>query len=334
MFVVALLNALGREGRGNRPTELVLMLAFGESGTAERGRNRLIRWRQGETSGHDLARELGLGEQRDHRLDEMPLPVQPVPPLIGAKRLRDGPGPSHSIDSPIAAPPLKRVTMNEIEIQTSKTIETLEKKDKDQSELCAKQHEYRAIARERDELKKKFKDLQMIFKEEEIKHLKELYMARVSQVSREVLATMNSSEGSKDTRPRMTAQEQCAPREPEAPQQTSQSAPNPRNTIRDPSDTYLAPQFQESFNQVARAAMIEINSTTGRTLGRVGPSQRLGRSSSSSERIPRTIVPTGTAHGGTTQKSRLVDIRKNVTVRNQFVQVAAEHPRARLNGMG
>ena len=32
MFVVALLNALGREGRGNRPTEVVLMLAFGESG--------------------------------------------------------------------------------------------------------------------------------------------------------------------------------------------------------------------------------------------------------------------------------------------------------------
>ena len=45
MFVVALLNALGREGRLDRPAEIVLMLAFGESGTAERGRNRLMRWR-------------------------------------------------------------------------------------------------------------------------------------------------------------------------------------------------------------------------------------------------------------------------------------------------
>ena len=71
MFVVALLNALGREGRGNRPTEVVLKLAFGESGTAERGRNRLMRWRRGEVSGHDLAREPGLVEQRDHRLGEM-----------------------------------------------------------------------------------------------------------------------------------------------------------------------------------------------------------------------------------------------------------------------
>ena len=45
MIVVALLNALGREGRLDRPAEIVLMLAFGESGTAERGRNRLMRWR-------------------------------------------------------------------------------------------------------------------------------------------------------------------------------------------------------------------------------------------------------------------------------------------------
>ena len=34
-------------------------------------------------SGHDLARDSGLGEQRDHRLGEMPLPVRPVQPLIG-----------------------------------------------------------------------------------------------------------------------------------------------------------------------------------------------------------------------------------------------------------
>ena len=129
-------------------------------------------------------------------------------------------------------------------------------------------------------------------------------MARVSQVSPEVLATMNSSEASSYTRTRTKAQKLCAPREPEAPQQTSQSAPIPRNTIPDPSDTYLAPQFQESINQVARAAMNEINGTTGRTLGRVVLSQRLDRSASSSERTSRTIVSTWTAQGGTVQKSR------------------------------
>ena len=224
--------------------------------------------------------------------------------------------------------------MSEIEIQTSETIETLEKEEKDQNELCAKLQEYRAIARERDEWKKKFEDLQIAYKEEEIKHLKELYMARVSQVSPEVLATMNSSDASRDTRHRTRAQELCAPRDPEAPQQTLQSVPNPRNTIPDPSDTYLAPQFQDSFNQVARAAMNEINRTTSRTLVRGFPSQRFDHSSSSTERIPRTVVSTGTAHGGRIQRSRVVDIRKNLTVRNQFVQVAAEHPRACLNDKG
>ena len=244
-------------------------------------------------SGHDLAREPGLGEQRDHRLGEMPLPVQPAQPLIGAKRQRDGPGPSHSVDSPTAAPPPKRVRVSEIEIQTSETIETMEKKERDQSELCAKLQEYRAIARERDEWKKKYEDLQVAYKEDEIKHLKELYMAKVSQVSQEVLATMKSSEGSSDTRPRTRVQELCASRGPEAldlrasrgpenPQQTQPSASSQRNTIPDPSDTYLAPQFQESFNQVARATMDEINRTTGRSLGRIVPSQRRDHSSNSS----------------------------------------------------
>ena len=78
-------------------------------------------------------------------------------------------------------------------------------------------------------------------------------------------------------------------------------------------------QFQESFNQVARAGMNEINRTTCRTLGRIVPSQRLDQSSSSAERTPRAIVPTGTTHGGTTQKSCVVDIRKSLTVRNPFV---------------
>ena len=46
MFTVALLSAMGREGRGDRSTtEVILMLVFDEFNTAERGRNRLMRWR-------------------------------------------------------------------------------------------------------------------------------------------------------------------------------------------------------------------------------------------------------------------------------------------------
>ena len=45
MFLVALLNALGREGRGNFPTEVVLMLAFGESGKRSKPTDEMAAWR-------------------------------------------------------------------------------------------------------------------------------------------------------------------------------------------------------------------------------------------------------------------------------------------------
>ena len=60
-------------------------------------------------------------------------------------------------------------------------------------------------------MEKEVRDLQVAYKEDEIKHLKEMYMAKMSQVSPEVLATMNSSEGSRDTRPRTRVHELCTP---------------------------------------------------------------------------------------------------------------------------
>ena len=98
----------------------------------------------------------------------------------------------------------------------------------------------------------------MTFKEEEIKHLKELYIVKVGQISPEGLVTMNS-DGSTDASSRTKTQEQCIPREPVAPSQTSQSASSHRNAIPDPPDTYMAPQFQDSYNQLARAMMNEIS---------------------------------------------------------------------------
>ena len=200
----------------------------------------------------------------------------------------------------------------------------MEKNEEDRKELHAKLEKNKAIARERDEWKKKNDEMQITLNEEEIKHLRELYMVRVSQVSPAVLATMNSSDGFRDTPPRTKAQELCNPREPMTPQQIPQSTLSSRNTIRDPSDTYLAPQFQESLNQVARATMDEINRISGRTLGSVVPSQRPDRCLSSSERTSRAIVPTGPLRCETALRSRVVDIRKNFEVRNLFLRSILE----------
>ena len=77
--------------------------------------------------------------------------------------------------------------------------------------------------------------------------------------------------------------------------------------------------------------MDEINRGTERTLVRIVPSQRRDHSSNSSERTTRTIACS--APGGVFEKSRVIDIRKNLMARHQFTQVPAEHPRACLNDM-
>ena len=75
--------------------------------------------------------------------------------------------------------------------------------------------------------------------------------------------------GPRDAQPRMRVQELCKPTYLEAPAQSSSSAASSANSILDPSNQYLAPQSQETFEKVARATMNEINRTSGRTLGRV-----------------------------------------------------------------
>ena len=157
-------------------------------------------------------------------------------------------------------------------------------------------------------------------------------MEKAGQISPEVLATMNSDE-SKDAPSRTETQELYIDREPVAPPQTSQSASSYRTTILDPSDTYMAPQFQESFNQIAKAAMNEIIRTSGRTLASAVTSQRTDRFSSNSERTSRAIVTAGPTRGETALRYRVVDVRKHLAVRSFLLQVAAEHPRTCLNEM-
>ena len=74
--------------------------------------------------------------------------------------------------------------MSEIEIQTSETIETLKKNEKDRKQLLAKLEENKAIARERDEWKKKYDEMQITLKEEKTKTLKRvIYGKREPSIS-------------------------------------------------------------------------------------------------------------------------------------------------------
>ena len=60
------INILGHVNRGDRPTEVLLMAAYGERGVLDRPNMRVMRWRNGALSGSDLANEPGLGSSRTY----------------------------------------------------------------------------------------------------------------------------------------------------------------------------------------------------------------------------------------------------------------------------
>ena len=81
MLLVALINILGHDNRGDRPTEVLLMAAYGERGVLDRPKMRVMRWINGALSGSDLANKPGLGSSRTYQPDEMPLPTKTRPGL-------------------------------------------------------------------------------------------------------------------------------------------------------------------------------------------------------------------------------------------------------------
>ena len=81
MLLTALINILGHDNRGDRPTEVLLMAANGERGVLDRLNMRVMSWRNGALSGSDLANEPGLGISRTYQPGEMPMPSKPKPGL-------------------------------------------------------------------------------------------------------------------------------------------------------------------------------------------------------------------------------------------------------------
>ena len=81
MLLNALINILGHDNRGDLPTEVLLMAAYGERGVLDRPIMRVMRWRNGALSESDLANEPGLGSSMTYQPGEMPLTSKPKPGL-------------------------------------------------------------------------------------------------------------------------------------------------------------------------------------------------------------------------------------------------------------
>ena len=124
MLLTALINILGHDNRGDRPTEVLLMAAYGERGVLDRPNMRVMRWRNGALSGSDLANEPGLGSSRTYQPGEMPMPSKPKPGLTRMHREMNSEATSSGSPLRAAVPP-KRAKVTQ-KVQTNQTIQDLD----------------------------------------------------------------------------------------------------------------------------------------------------------------------------------------------------------------
>ena len=118
MLLTALINILGHDNRGDRPTEVLLMAAYGERGVLDRPNMRVMRWRNGALSGSDLANEPGLGSSRTYQPGEMPMPSKPKPGLTRMHRELNS-------EATSSGSPPKRAKVTQ-KVQTNQTIQDLD----------------------------------------------------------------------------------------------------------------------------------------------------------------------------------------------------------------
>ena len=140
MLLATFVNTLGHDNRGDRPTEVLLMAAYGKRGVLDRPNMRVMRWRNGALSGSDLANEPGFGSSRTYQPGEMPLPTKPRPRLRRMHQEMNSEAASSSSQLRAAVPPKQArveegVQTKEIMQDLNGTIEELEKTRRELDEM-------------------------------------------------------------------------------------------------------------------------------------------------------------------------------------------------------
>ena len=179
MLLIFLIIILGHDNRGDLPTEVLLMAAYGEKGVLDSPNMRVMRWRNGALSGSDLANEPGLGSSRTYQPGEMPFPYRPRPGLRRMHLKMNSEAAASSSQLRAAVPP-KRARVEE-EVQTNKTMQDLngtkEEPEKTRKELDEMTKTKLSTEEDRDMRKKLFEDCKKK-QSEEIERLRRDYKER------------------------------------------------------------------------------------------------------------------------------------------------------------
>ena len=255
MLLTALINILGHDNRGDRPTEVLLMAAYGERGVLDRPNMRVMRYRKGALSGSYLANEPGLGSSRTYQPGEMPLPSKPKPGLTRMHQETNSEAAS-SVSPLRAAVPPKRAKVEQ-GVQTNQTMQDLDgmkdELEKTRKELDEMTKIMLSTEEDKDMWKRLFEDCNKK-QGEEIERLRRDYkerMALKTAVER-VIPARSVPRG-------QSPMELLTPREMSQTTETRPLTTIGRVTIPDPSDTLGDPVVEQTMRK-----LMETASTTSR----------------------------------------------------------------------
>ena len=156
LLLTALINILGHDNRGDGPTEVLKMAAYGERGVLDRPNMRVMRWRNGALSGSDLANEPGLGSSRTYQSGEMPIPSKTRPGLRRMHEETNSEAASSSSQLRVAVPPKK--TRIEEEVQANEMMQDLQELSETKIELDQVTKALLSVEEDKDMWKRLFED--------------------------------------------------------------------------------------------------------------------------------------------------------------------------------
>ena len=347
MMLTALINILGHDNREDRPTEVLLMAAYGERGVLDRLNMRVMRWRNGALSGSDLANEPGLGSSRNYQPGEKPLPSKPKP---GLRRMhQEINSEAASSSSPLRkAVPTKRARVEQ-GVQTNQTMQDLDgmkdELEKTRKELDEMTKTMLITEDDRDMWKKLFEDCNKK-QGEEIERLRRDYKERSERVAsttavEKVIPARSIPSG-------QSPMELLTPREMN---QTTETRPPTTTTgpvtIPDPSDTLGDPDVEQTVRKLIETAGRLVANKKAPGSGVTAPygtiddtgGVRLSKSVMTRQGVSDKTPPMGSSNVPersirkmpAKKVSRVIDVQKNNQLKNNFTGVPEADSRACFN---
>ena len=345
MLLTALINILGHDNRGDRPTEVLLMAAYGERGVLDRPNMRVMRWRNGALSGSDLANEPGLGSSRTYQPGEMPMPSKPKPGLTRMHQEMNSEAASSGSPLRAAVPP-KRAKVGQ-KVQSNQTMQDLDEiKDELEStkkELDEMTKSMLKMEDDRDMWRRLFEDCNKK-QGQEIERFRQDYKERSEQMAlttavEKVIPARNIPRG-------QSPMELLTPREMSQTTETRLPTETNRVTIPDPSDTLGDPVVEQTVRKLIETAgrLVANKNAPGSGVtapyGTIDDTGRVRLSQTVIRQGIRDVTPlmgSSKAPERRIQKmpakkvSRIIDVQKNNQLKYNFTGVPETDPRACFN---